>query len=106
MKFKTKVRTLAVAFIATLLLTLSTTTASAAIWHRAYYDNYFNGFTKCISRGEGVIGHRNHDQRIYGAIAYICYKGWRERKYSMDILFGDGGLGSGGGGGGGWMMSK
>jgi hypothetical protein len=39
-----------------------------------YYDNYFKGFLKCIARGEGMIGHRNYDQRIYGAISYVCYK--------------------------------
>jgi hypothetical protein len=46
-----------------------------------------------------VIGNRNHDQRIYGAISYACYKLPGERKYSMDILFEDY---PGGGGGGLW----
>jgi len=53
------------------------------------YHNWFKGWLKCVSRGEQVIGNRNHDQRIYGAISYACYKLPEERKYSMDILFED-----------------
>jgi hypothetical protein len=66
------------------------------------YHNWFKGWLKCVSRGEQVIGNRNHDQRIYGAISYACYKWPGERKYSMDILFEDYPGGGGGGGGGSW----
>jgi hypothetical protein len=66
------------------------------------YHNWFKGWLKCVSRGEQVIGNRNHDQRIYGAISYACYKLPGERKYSMDILFEDYPGGGGGGGGGSW----
>ena len=99
---KTKPRALAVSFIAAMMLTLSATTASADTWHHAYYHNWFKGWLKCVARGEQVIGNRNYDQRIYGAINYVCYKLPGERKYSMDILFEDYPGGGSGGGGGSW----
>lgn len=108
MKFRTKARALAVVLIAGLMLTLTATTASADTWHRHYYANHFKGFLKCIARGEQVIGHRNRDQAIYGAISYVCYKAPRQTRHSMDILFEDheSGGGGGGGGGGSWIIVR
>jgi hypothetical protein len=82
------------------MLVLPATSAGAMAWHRHYYDNYFKSFFTCIARGEGAIGHRNDDQRINGALSYVCYKAPGQRKYSMDVLF----RGNGGGGGGSWKI--
>lgn len=56
-------------------------------WHQDYYNNYFRSWLKCVSRGEGAIGHRTHDQLIRFAVAYLCHRPHGDTKYSMDILF-------------------
>jgi len=109
MKLKTKARMLVIGLITALMLTVTATTASAAEWHRKYYNNYFKGFANCVSRGEGAIGHRSYDQRIWGAVSYVCYRQPRQTRYTMDILFDFGdysGGGGGGGGGGSWILTR